>query len=178
MNGMDIVILCILAWGAWKGWQSGLLRQSFSLVGFFLGLWLASRLYQSFGCMLAPHLGSFRGIAMLLAFLLIWIGVPMGLSIVAEILTRLFHIVKLGWLNSLTGACLGLLKYGLVLSCFFNILSFTDIIETSSCQGSVLYTPLKAPAAFVFQGCRKRISEHLHCASDFKPIPNSRYSGA
>ena len=169
MSGIDIVFLCILIWGAWKGWQSGLLRQGFALLGFFLGLWVASRLYASLGDAMAPHLGSFRGIAHFLAFVLIWIGVPVGLSVLAELLTQFFKFIQLGVLNSLAGAGLGLLKYAFILSCVLNLLNLTDLVSESSRQHSVLYAPLEAPASIVFRTCKKHVNIHF----SQQPLPSA-----
>lgn len=161
MSGIDIVFICVLVWGAWKGWHSGLLRQGFALLGFFLGLWVASRLYASLGNAMAPHLGSFRGMAMFLAFILIWIGVPVGLSVLAELLTQFFKFIKLGMLNSLAGACLGILKYAFIISCLLNILSLTSLVSDSVRRHSVLYTPLETPASIVFQTCKKHVNVQI-----------------
>lgn len=169
MSGIDIILLCILALGAWKGWHSGLVRQGFALIGFFLGLWVACKLYTSLGCALAPHLGSFRGWAMFLAFMLTWIGVPLGLSILAELLTRFFQFIKLGLLNSLAGLCLGVLKYAFLLSCLLNVVDTVGLVNDSSRQGSILYSPLKAPAAIVFRQCKQQIESHICVAAPLSP---------
>lgn len=164
MSGLDIFIVCVLTWGAWKGWRSGLLRQGFALAGFFLGLWLASMLYTRLGHTLAPHLGRFGSWSSQMAFLLIWMGVPLVLSVLAELLTSFFELIHLGLLNHLAGVGLGVLKYAFLLSCLLNGLSLTGLIDETQQDDSVLYTPLKAPAAFVFRKCKHEVEQHLNQA--------------
>jgi membrane protein required for colicin V production len=143
MTFIDIVILIVLLWGAIKGWRSGFLKQLASFAGFFVGLIIAYSLYSAFGDFLAPRLGSSAIAARILAFLILWIGVPIGLGVVATMLTKATHTIHIGWLNSGGGALLGIIKYALLLSCLLNVMSFTGMVSEQKQQESALFNPIK-----------------------------------
>ena|SRR5574344_908071 len=143
MTFLDIVILIILLWGAIKGWRSGFFKQLASFAGFFVGLIIAYSLYSAFGDFLAPRLGSSAIVARMLAFLILWIGVPIGLGVVASMLTKVTRTIHIGWLNSGGGALLGVIKYALLLSCVLNVMSFTGMVSEQKQQESVFFCPIK-----------------------------------
>lgn len=155
MGFLDMVILAVLAIGAWKGWVSGLLRQVASLIGFFLGLFLASSLYDSLGSFLTPHLGTSASVACVLAFLMIWVGVPLLLSILAALLSRLLDSAHLGKVNCFAGACVGVLKYAIALSCVLNVMSMTHVVTLEKQQESLLFTPVKSLVGMLFDTYQK-----------------------
>ena len=107
MNALDILILAVVLVGFVKGLMCGFFRQVVSIVGFLAGLWVAFMLYSVLGDWIAPYIGSDVSVGRALAFILLWIGVPVGLSLLAYMLTKAVETVKLGGLNRLGGALLG-----------------------------------------------------------------------
>ena len=100
---VELLCLAILLYGTWRGWKNGLLKEVISFLGFFLGLYYAYYHYKEIGY------GIF-------GFLLIWIGVPLVLGILAWAITKVLdHIIIIGKLNKLLGAIVGCLKYALLL---------------------------------------------------------------
>lgn len=85
--------------------MSGFLRQIVSIVGFLAGLLVAMMLYSVFGDWLAPCIGTDVSVGRALAFVLLWIGIPIILLWIARILTRTIEAVSLGGLNRL-GRCM------------------------------------------------------------------------
>jgi uncharacterized membrane protein required for colicin V production len=49
MAQIDVVILLIAIWGAYRGWKNGLLKEVVSTLGFLLGLLIAYLLYARCG---------------------------------------------------------------------------------------------------------------------------------
>jgi len=88
MNALDILILAVVLVGFVKGLMCGFFRQVVSIVGFLAGLWVAFMLYSVLGDWIAPYIGSDVSVGRALAFILLWIGVPVGLSLLAYMLTK------------------------------------------------------------------------------------------
>ena len=91
MSSVDIIIVIVLLWGAWRGWRSGFIKEVFSTVGIVVGLVLAATFYSVLGEHFAPALGSGSKAsfaACVLAFILIWVVVPILFGLVANALTR------------------------------------------------------------------------------------------
>lgn len=157
MNVLDILILVVFGLGLVKGAMSGLLRQVVSIVGLFAGLFVAIMLYSALGDWLAPHLGSNVSFGRALAFVLIWIVVPMGLAFLAGLLTRALRVAKLGGLNRLGGALLGGLKYLVFLSCVLNVALRLHWVSESARKDSRLCTPTSAVSVRLFDYCKPHV---------------------
>ena len=151
MNGFDILFLLLLAIGAWRGWTNGLLKEVLGLVGVFAGLYVAHLLYEQVGCQLAPHIGTSPSIASIIAFVLIWMGVPILLGLVGALLTKVLEWAGLGGVNNLGGALVSLVKYWLILGAFTNVLSITHLVSEEIQQNSVLFQPLKQTTSIAFE---------------------------
>ncbi|MBP5380979.1 MAG: CvpA family protein [Bacteroidaceae bacterium] len=109
---VELLCLAILLYGTWRGWKNGLLKEVISFLGFFLGLYYAYYHYKEIGY------GIF-------GFLLIWIGVPLVLGILAWAITKVLdHIIIIGKLNKLLGAIVGCLKYALLLGCLLLVIDY------------------------------------------------------
>ena len=153
---IDIVILIIVVWGAWQGWRRGLLKEVVSMAGFFVGLLIAYLFYDTFGAYLAPALSGNPGVAKylgyVLAFVAIWIVVPMALGIVANVLTKSLKWLRMGCLNSILGLLAGVLKYVLLLSFVFCAMELFGIISQEKRDASYLYGPVTSVARPFFEG--------------------------
>ena len=95
MPFIDFVILLLVIWALYKGWRQGFLKEIISMVGFVVGLFVAAGLYSSFGEYLSPHIGASPTVANILAFLVLWIVVPIVLGLVANLLTKALKGMKI-----------------------------------------------------------------------------------
>ena len=81
--------------------------------------------------------------AQILAFVVIWIVVPLLFLLVAALLTKAMGSVSLGWLNRWLGAGLGALKFLLLVSLLICVVEFIDsdntMIDRTMKEESVLY---------------------------------------
>ena len=150
MNGFDIVFLLVLIAGAWKGWSNGLLKEVLGLVGVFVGLYLARLLYEQVGDQIAPQIGCSPTVGGIIAFVLIWMGVPILMSILGSLLTKLLDLIGIGSVNRLGGILVSILKYGLLLGALCNILSITHLVTEEAQQSSTLFGPLKQATSLAF----------------------------
>ena len=142
MSSVDIIIVIILLWGAWRGWRSGLIKEIFSACGFVVGLVLAAMFYGVVGEHFAPALGSGSKAsfaARVLAFILIWVVVPIIFGFVANALTKGIKALHAGPLNSLLGMVVGAAKYFLLISVVFSAMAYVGILSEEKKQESLLY---------------------------------------
>lgn len=150
MNGFDIVFLLVLLMGAWKGWSNGLLKEVLGLIGVFVGLYVARLLYEQVGEHLAPHLGTAPAVANIIAFALLWMGVPILLSILGSLLTRFLKLVGLNGIYRIGGTLVSLVKYVLLLGVLCNVLSITHLVTEEMQQTSRFFHPLKQTTSLAF----------------------------
>lgn len=150
MNGFDVVFLLVLLMGAWKGWSNGLLKEVLGLIGVFVGLYVARLLYEQVGYYLAPHLGTSPSVANIIAFALLWMGVPILLSILGSLLTKFLELVGLDGINRIGGAVVSLVKYVLLLGILCNVLAITHLVKDEMQETSVLFSPLQQTTSLAF----------------------------
>lgn len=137
--------MVLLLLGAIRGWRTGLIKQVVSLGGLIAGLLIAKLCYAMVGDAIAPHIDDHTTLAHVLAFILIWIAVPVILGVLGEILTTVLDkLFVLGTVNSILGALLGLIKFQLIIGALIWVLCATKIIGENTMQQSVLCAPLKA----------------------------------
>jgi len=147
---IDIFIVIVLLWAAWRGWQAGFLKEVVSTVGFLVGLFVAATCYSTFGEYLAVDGSETNMVTSIVAFLLLWIAVPIVLGLVANILTKALKGMHLGLPNSLLGALVGALKYFILLSCVFNAMNALHIMNGERTARSYLYKPVTGALQLLF----------------------------
>lgn len=164
MTTIDIIIMAVAGVGAVLGLMKGFVRQLASLVGLIAGLLVARALSGTAAGWLAPALGTSVTVAQVLAFILIWVAVPLGFALVASLLTKALSAVHLGWLNRGLGCGLGALKYMLLASLVIQVLDFVDpgneLVGRTKKEESVLYYPVKDLSGFFFPVFRN-VTEQL-----------------
>jgi membrane protein required for colicin V production len=102
MNWLDIVIIVAIAIPTLIGLKIGIIKAALSLAGLIIGVILAGRYYVP----LAEQLTfiSQAGVARIVAFAIILIGVMVVASVLAILLKWVASAMMLGWVNRLGGA--------------------------------------------------------------------------
>ena len=108
MVWIDIVIIIIVIGLIIHGIATGLIRSAFDIAGLF------------FGYIFAVSYSAAIKIPQVLAFLLIFIGVVLVISIAGRIVSKLVHVTPIGIIDRILGGVLGLIK-GVVI-CFVFLL--------------------------------------------------------
>ena len=159
-----MIIAGVFLLGAVQGFIKGLVRQVASLVGLVAGLLIARALFGAVGEYLAVQIGTSVGFGQALAFLLIWVAVPVGLSVVAYLLTKTLELVHLGFVNRWLGAGLGAVKYLLVASLLIQLVEFIDakneLIDKTKKEASSFYYPLEKFSG-VFMPAMKTVTKQV-----------------
>ena len=101
----------------------------------------------------------------ILAFVIIWIAVPLIFTLVASVLTKAMEAVSLGWLNRLLGAGLGALKYLLLVSLVVCVIQFIDtdsqLISQTKKEESLLYYPMERFAGMFFPAAKEVTQQYI-----------------
>ena len=133
MNWLDIGILVAVAIATFIGLKIGLIKAVLSLAGLIVGVILAGRFYITLSEQLTfiPQ----AGVAEIVAFGIILIGVMVIASILATLLKWIASAVMLGWVNYLGGAVFGLVLGALfcsaLLAIWVKFLGIAEIISES-----------------------------------------------
>ena len=164
MTTIDIIILVVIGVGVIQGLMKGFVKQLASIVGLIAGLLVARALFASVAEKLVPVLGTSTVIAQILAFVLIWVAVPLRFVLVASFLTKALDAVRLGWLNRWLGSGLGALKYMILIGLAIHVLEYIDpkdeMIDATKKQESVLYYSIRDLSGIFFP-VFKNVTEQL-----------------
>ena len=148
---LDIFIIAILLWAGFNGWKKGLLKELISMGGFLLGLLIAATCYSTLGEYLAVNGSQVNMLTSLIAFLILWIIVPIALGFVATMLTKTLKGMQLGTPNSILGLLVSVLKYGLLLSCLLSAMNALGLLSQEKIAGSHLYKPTTSIVSSIFE---------------------------
>ena len=164
MATIDIIILAMIGVGVIMGLIKGFVKQMASIVGLIAGLLMARALFGIVAERLAPVLGTSTTVAQVLAFILIWIAVPLGFAFVASLLTKALDAVHLGWLNRWLGSGLGALKYMILIGLAIHVIEYIDpnneMISATKKKESVLYYSMRDLSGIFFP-VFKNVTEQL-----------------
>ena len=113
---IDIVLLLLLLIGAWRGFTKGLILSIASLVGLVGGIWAAAHFSSLVAKALSEQFSWSASAIHMTALALTFLGVVVGVHLLAKLLEKTIEMVALGFFNKIAGAVFGMVKIGLVLS--------------------------------------------------------------
>ena len=116
MTFLDIILFCFLVWGVINGLRKGLFVELASLVSLLLGIYIAIKFSGAVGQFFDGHLPEDPKTAAITAFIITFIAVVVGITLLAKVLTKIADFSGLGLLNRVLGGFFGLLRMVLVLS--------------------------------------------------------------
>ncbi|KAA6334281.1 hypothetical protein EZS27_017389 [termite gut metagenome] len=150
----DIVILICIVVGAGAGFAKGLIGQVAAILGLILGFFIAKHLYQYVAEAYIYPITNSPTTAQIIAFVGIWIIIPIIFSLVGGLLTKVINAVSLGCFNRILGAVLGAIMYIFLIGVVIHALDYLDtgdrFLSKSKKETSVFYYPLKDFASTVF----------------------------
>ena len=115
MNFIDIITLVALVWAVVSGWRSGFASQLLGLLGIVLGVVLSVRYGAAVGAML--HIDA--RFSVIAGFLITFVATLVVATFFAKLVSRVLSSVGLGWVNTLLGILLSVVKGLLVLSMLY-----------------------------------------------------------
>ncbi|RKS26281.1 membrane protein required for colicin V production [Flavobacterium endophyticum] len=154
MGFLDIILGVFLVYGLVRGLWNGLFVEFASLVSLLLGIYIAIK----FSFLTADFLSDLfswnpKTIA-IWAFILTFIGVVLGVSLLAKFFTSIANFASLGLLNKIAGGIFGVLKMCLILSfalALFQKINFNHTFaEKKTLDDSLFYNSILKISEFVF----------------------------
>ncbi len=165
MEFIDLILGGLLLYGLGKGLWKGLIAELAALVSLFIGIFIAIKFSGYVGTMLAGHMENSKYVSMT-AFALTFIGVVVGIILLAKVFTKLAGATGLGLVNRLLGGLFGLMKMVLILSVslnFFLKLNATiAFAEKKTLDESVFFYPVLSVSNLIFPVLEDWFKEYKH----------------
>lgn len=120
---LDILLWGLLAACAVKGFMKGLVREVCALLGVVAGAWAAFTYYGYVSTALSGFIKLPQSVATPISFLLIYIVLGVLFFFAGHLLTTIFKIMLLGWLNRFGGILFGLMQGAFLVSIALAILT-------------------------------------------------------
>ena len=140
MSTADIILLVILALGAYSGYKKGLILELIAIFAFVLaiiggfkllhvGMDYVSRVYEGFGNFLP-----------FIAFMVLFVLIIILVNMIGKILKKIIDWTPFGVLDNLAGALIGVAKWALMLSILLWVMTSLkiDLPESFTKNSSVL----------------------------------------
>ena len=169
---LDIFIGIILIFALVRGLMNGFVKELASTIGFLLGLFVAATCYQTLGEYLTVDGSEVNMFTSIVAFLLLWIIVPIIFGLLATLITKALDLTALGIANRIGGGILSMAKYLVLLSCVLNVMVSLNILNNERTEGSVMLEPVQCISKFAIKHVSEQAPELLEKASDLLPENN------
>ena len=154
VNTIDIILAIALGFGFVKGFFKGFIIEVASLGALFLGLLGAVKFSDFFADLLNEFFNWSRLAVQTASYLIIFIIIVYGLSVLAKTLTKIISKASLGLLNKFLGAFFGAFKWAIFMSValFFleKLNTWVTIINTEMIESSILYEPITELGEYLF----------------------------
>lgn len=164
---LDIIIIGIILAGAIGGYFSGLIKQLAAIAGLIIGFLVARALYIALAEKISLYIlpDSSTSLTQVVAFILIWVCIPLLFALVATFLTGFLKLIWLGSLNRFLGFLFGGLKWIFILGLSINVLDSLDaeglLIENEKKAESRFYYPTKTLLATHFPVIKEAINKYI-----------------
>jgi membrane protein required for colicin V production len=178
LNWVDLIIAVVLVGFAIRGLMRGFFRELLSLVGLFLGLWVALLKFVPLGEWLQNRLPLTDPLPFHLAFVAIFLGVSVVASLVGYFLHKAAKGLMMGWLDAIGGVGFGCVKAVMILTVLLFLLAHLPLAKSISTQvqASVVVNYLELSNPFFersVQGYRRyggeRLWERLRAPGAIRP---------
>lgn len=143
MSYLDIIIAIPIILGIILGVMRGLIKEVLAIVGIILGI-VVARIYAGDAAAWLQQLSSWDiNLLKPIAAFFIFIAVAIVCNLLARLLTKLFKLISLSWVNRLVGGLFGAAKWILIVAVIITCIDMLDgvlhFIQPELKQSSVLY---------------------------------------
>lgn len=147
MNTLDIILIIPIAYGIFRGYRAGLVKEVSSIVGVILAIYCSRYFSMPLSDMLVDKFDLSQSLANPIAYSLVFIAVMILVSLLSKMISTIVKAIMLGFVNRVLGAIFGAVKYLLILSVILNFVSlargYIPAEQNSIIDKSVLYAPIK-----------------------------------
>ncbi|CAN5145475.1 hypothetical protein BH23BAC1_BH23BAC1_01600 [soil metagenome] len=164
MKTIDLIIILILFFGAFRGFVTGFLLELIGIIALFVALWSGVELMDWGVTVLSPIFQGYKNLLPYLSFFIIFIFVLIIIGITGRLLKGVLHLTILGVVDNIAGAILGIFKWAFFISLLFWLAFEIGFPATSDItNGSVVFPHIHsfAPEVVGF------LSRNFHFIEDF-----------
>lgn len=159
MNFLDIILGIILVVAIFKGIKNGLFVELASFGSLILGIYVAIKFSFVAKIMLSGMFHWNPKTIQIVSFLITFLLVVVGISLIAKFLTKIANFAQLGVINKLGGGFFRLLETILVISIFLNLFEKVNfqksIAKKETLDKSLFYRPIQKTSGFIFPSIEK-----------------------
>ena len=143
MSYLDIIIAIPIILGIILGVMRGLIKEVLAIVGIILGI-VVARIYAGDAAAWLQQVSTWDiNLLKPIAAFFIFIAVAIVCNLLARLLTKLFKLISLSWINRLVGGLFGAAKWILIVAVIITCVDMLDgvlnFIKPELKQSSVLY---------------------------------------
>ncbi len=150
MSTVDIVLIIILAYGAFRGYRKGLLMEIIGLAALILGIIGGFKLLQEGMSFLDQYFSISGQILPYLAFILIFILIVIAVNLIGKWTKKIMDMTLLGSFDNAAGAILGILKWAFGVSALIWITTAFNVgLAESWNENSVIFPVVESFAPMV-----------------------------
>lgn len=143
MGILDIVLLLCFVPAIVSGLSNGFIKELLSTVAIVAGAWIAYKFHGPVSELLATYITLEPKVLSVIAFILVIVITALILSLLGNLVTKVFEMATLGWLNRLMGLVFGIFKtallLGILVMAFDGINSNLGLVKESTLEGSAVY---------------------------------------
>ncbi|MES2239866.1 MAG: CvpA family protein [Bacteroidota bacterium] len=158
MSFLDIVLGALLAFALYKGIANGLFIELASFISLIIGVYLAVKF-----SVITKDILSFLhwnpNTIQVIAFILTFFVVVVGIHFLAKILTGIADFAFLGWINKLGGGLFRVLKTVLLVGIVFSVFEKMNhnhfLAKKETLDNSIFYNPIQKTAGFMYPSITK-----------------------
>lgn len=159
MHLFDIILGIFLVYGFIKGFRNGLFCELASLISLLAGIYFAIKFSFLMQGVLVKFVHWNPKTIQITAFLLTFLIVVLVVTLLAKVMTGMANFAFLGFLNSLGGGFVHVLKSVLILSVFFALFEKVNFDFTfakkETLDNSIFYRPIQKTAGFIYPTIEK-----------------------
>lgn len=159
MSFIDIVLGGLLCYSFYKGIRNGLFVELASLLSLILGIYIAIKFSDVIKAILSGWVHWNPYTIQVIAFILTFIIVVIGIYWLGKFLTNIADFAFLGWINSLGGGFFRVLKTVLIISVFLTIFEKMNyhnyLAKKETLDKSIFFNPIQKVAGFIFPSIEK-----------------------
>lgn len=147
MNWLDVLLVLPLVFGLVRGLMHGFISEIITFAVVILGVlgsWVAAPPFSEW---LLAQFAWPKEVCDVVAYMLIFIGIAIVLSLLAKLLNKFLKAIHLGWANRLLGGIFGICKFGILVLLVVFVLDRTNeafhyLDESPVVKTSVVYPPM------------------------------------
>lgn len=150
MNTLDIIILAVLLFGAYRGYQKGFVLEIVAIVSFVLAVIGGFKLLHWGMDLIDQHFDVSGELLPYISFIVIFIGIILLTNLIGKAFKKVIDLTLLGTVDNLAGALLSIMKWAFGISVLLWLTtSFGINFSKEWEEGSILYTTIVAFAPTV-----------------------------